>query len=97
MCGYVGACTWEFGGRGSFGNTVWVGGGDRRAVLWHDIAKYVSNSRGEGVQPADEWRVWRVSRVTGGATVQAQGVAGGRRGSSGGDSVIAVGGVERGW
>ena len=97
MCGYVGARTWEFGGRGSFCNTGWVGGGARRTVLQHDIAKWVSNSEGEGVQLADEWRVWRVSRATGGAIVQAQRVARGRGGSSGGDSVIAVGGVERGW
>ena len=94
---YVGAWAREFGGRGSVYNSRWVSGGAEREVLQYDLAKWVPDSREEGVQLVDEWCVWRGSRATGGAIVQAQGVERGRGGSSGGDLVIADGGAERGW
>ena len=93
---YVGAWAREFGGRDSVYNSRCVSGGAEREVLQYNLAKWVPDSRGEGVQLVDEWCVWRGSRATGGAIVQAQRVARGRGGSSGGDSVIAAGGAERG-
>ena len=46
---YVGAWAREFGGRGSVYNSRWVSGGTEREVLQYDLAKWVPDSRGEGV------------------------------------------------